>query len=362
MTADPTPRTELPNSIEDVLALLGPIEGVRVNNHWVPASYLEAFTATGAADGPIILYDRRAATSPRETGVPVIAVHKHLYVADSARVEVPDVIERFLATFIEKPFPPIRARLVQQAMSGMESPLSRADKASLALWVAVQHVRTPHQRDFNLWLEEIHGTFTALVRARDSHSSHDRRARRRMKADLISGRLAIKSPRDRWIGSFLGHAFELSQALQRMQFSALPVPESITLPTSDAPVVVSGRLPGELTYRFEAGVAHADAEILMPLSPAVVLVLRHESNDVVLGTGAWAETVVERVARNADRFLYAPKRSKVFEDLIGLSPKPDSVIDIDGQQFTVGTAPGFVADRIMRSRSNIIRVGSRQLK
>jgi len=355
---------------EEILQALGPFDRVRLNNHWIPISYLRAFTTDGSETGVFWMYDRTRADGPKEIAPRVAAVENQLYVFESDDATEPrDLVERLLARFIEAPYRSISWKLVHGPDVGVQAHLLPDEHFSLALFLAVQYCRTPFFRDRTEWMASFHATLelrATLSNPADAQEDYRRRTGkhvtldeiRRWRRQLDSGDLQVRPGKGLWLASFLKGAMEIAPFIRTLPWRVVRAPDGIEFPVSDLPLVLALRAPGEPRYALGAGWANSDTEATIPLHPNAVMVLGpNVETDGFIGTPAWCESVRTRHVHHSRRFIFARTRDDAISKVLRSTEPPSTVVDTGKEQFPMAGPVGPVVKRVMESDANIIRFG-----
>ncbi len=355
----------------EFIKTLGPFDEVRVDNHSVPISHLTAFTDSGRANGRVWTYDRKTPSAPKHLAPPIIAKQKGLYLIEYEDMpdEIPeDFIERVLATYVEAPFPCIRNKLVYGLDVGILPVTTDRERLDLAMFMAVQQMRTPAHRRRIEWLGAVHATFDLRVRLEaalgggtGSPGLEDASPRelRKYIAALDRGDLRLVPPKEHWLWSFLKVAYHMAPMVAALPWRLVRAPEGVEFVTCDAPVVSVTRAPGQLEYSLGGGWANPTSETVFAVSPKHVLVVgRNAEDDPLIGTAKWCVAVRDRTIRNADRFVFARSADTQVGEVLASSEAPTSVVDFAGEQYPTSASVGTVVKRLMHTGDGtVIRWG-----
>lgn len=307
------------------------------------------------------MYHRDDPGNPIETGPRAVAKENYLYVAENEDIEIPDMVERIL-TKVEAPYTRICNKLCYGVDVGIRPVPSEREWYELALFVAVQQLRTPYQRDFMEWTmkfmlatklrgelvdldhfcryyEELTGNELSREAAKDVREAFDR------------GGIDVEIPREYWHALFLKAALEAADHICEVPCQVVEAPDGVEFPTSDHPVVLVQREVGGLDYSLGGGWALPDVEATLTLSPEHVLVFRPAgANDPHIGCPEWAETVVERTLRHSDRFVFARNRDPSYPRILNEEPALSSVVGFRGSEVAMEEHPFAVAKKFVEER------------
>lgn len=142
------------------------------------AGYLAPFTETRTRKGVLRAYRRADPTVPLRMTAESVAKEKDIFTRRGPGGVVDDSLERFFADEIEGPFLKIRNKLLIAAKGTQKASritLSLDERNTVALYVAVQHLRTPTERDAGNWLSDLAGRFAVCVDSGEYPASLERR-------------------------------------------------------------------------------------------------------------------------------------------------------------------------------------------
>jgi hypothetical protein len=347
------------------------MDELRRLNHWVPASYLAAFTDTGRKDGLLRAYRRDAPSRTLSLPPHAVAKERDLYVVESPEARLDDSIERMLADYIEGPFVPVRNHLVYGRAHGLTGRLSESDKDALAFFLAFQQVRTPRFRENVNLLATFQGNLLArshfqdLEKARHGfEAAHDGtpftlEEVAAIRDALENGDIIIEPTDKHWLEVAMRIALDLRPVIRALPRKIVSLGEDANLPTCDEPVVPVRRV-SMTEYRHGGGLNQADVEITLILSPNTVLVLgdsvgRYRDH----GTPEWVEQVRERTVSAARQWVFAREEDSRVPTILGRSRPPTNIIEFPGGSLRPGES-AHAAVRVMMERNPgeaIIRAG-----
>jgi hypothetical protein len=337
-----------------------------VRHHYVPRSYLAAFTPTGdKTTGALWVYTRDRAKEPFRTGLRVLAAENDLH--PSAE------FERALATDVEAPFAAWQHRVVLGAVLGLArhpDALRAEERTAIARYLAVQQMRTPAYRLLSERLGELavadffrtRGTrqtiqtlYDLLVAERAlDRRAEDLRAFARHVQQVMAGKMSADP--HRWLEPIRRFAERLVPIIRdelTWRLAELPpdVEECLPFCTSDNPLVLarprergrSGgrRLRGARTrdpgwnVSLGAGWREPGFEAALPLSTRHALLLARDPD-----TLQWAEeptrlaqTLRVRTVRNALQRVYARDHDARVGALLVETPPPRVQLVVDGVTY-----------------------------
>jgi hypothetical protein len=316
-------------------------EPLRRGNHWVPASYLTAFAAEETRKGALYVYDREhPARQPFASSAERVARENRLYVVKGPSGQEHDLIERFFADRIERPFGSVRNRLVYGPEVGLLRKLSGDEWEVVRQFVTCLWLRTPIMR------ESLNHILTFLATLEARQALQERQARlargesipepvdpelvRSSLQALDEGRVVGRPSHAGWLQIALPMMVEGAQAIHRIPYRIVDYPPDLDLPATDAPVVMSQQLPdGHLVAT--TGWLESTTLITVPLSPRVLLVMGYGivgNRDI--GARGWCEAVRARTIGAADRWVYAREPAKDIGLLLGQSVRQVVRVEYSG--------------------------------
>lgn len=252
---------------EQLLEELGPYDQLRVNNHWVPVTYLTAFAGS---DGQLWMYRREEPWSPRRVCPHNVAKENRLYVMEEG-LEQPDFVERFLARHVEAPFTLVRNKLIYGPEVGvLPKPLPH-ETFALALFIGIQYGRTPSYRQQVEWMASFKAMFDLRIRFQDLPKMQAEyrektgkqiplREIRWWRDQFDAGELEIRPGRGLWLATFLKGALVITECITDLPCRLFRAPEGLEIPTSDAPVVLARRANDCGVYHLGGGWLSPDTE------------------------------------------------------------------------------------------------------
>lgn len=321
---------------------------LRRKNHWVPVSYLAAFTSDGSPDGLLTVRDREA--PDKCLGLPPrsVAVERDLYVVRGEEEgSMNDEVERILASDVEAPFIPVRNHLVYGHAHGLTGTLSHEDCEVLRTFVAFQHIRTPAFREQLQLLEEWIGVTHAHTLIADHErvsAIHQRATGRPLTPEesknllraLEEERIQIRPQPKGWLTYAVGQLSDLIRIIEKLPWAVFHSPPGVLLPTSDTPLVVVRRKSTE-EFVHGGGLAEPNLEAVFPLSPTTVLVLGQALRRFAdHGSERWFRQVRWRITSGARRWLYMRQDDNELARILYNTSAPEMVVEYPGGAFTRG--------------------------
>lgn len=348
---------------------------LRRKNHWVPASYLAAFTHDGSPNGLLTVRDREAPDKCLRLPPRSVASERDLYVVGGEEEgSKNDEVERILASDVEAPFIPVRNHLVYGHTHGLTGALSDEDCEVLRTFVAFQHIRTPAFREQLQLLEEWIG----VTHAHTLFANHERVSAVHQHAtgkpltpeesrDLLRAleeeRIQIRPQPKGWLTYAVGQLSDLIRIIEKLPWAVFRAPSGVLIPTSDTPLVVARRKTSD-EFIHGGGWAQSNMEAVFPLSPTTVLVLgqalRQFSDQ---GSEQWFRQVRTRITTGARRWLYMCQDDDELARTLYSTNAPEMVIEYPGGVFTRGqSAIRAVLDMKQKNAgSALTRYGPREL-
>jgi hypothetical protein len=335
-------------------------EPLRRGNHWVPASYLAAFAAEETRKGVLYVYDREHPERlPFTSSAERVARENKLYVVKGPSGQEHDLIERYFADHIEKPFGPVRNRLVFGPEIGLSRTLSRAEWEVLCLFVSCLWLRTPVMR------ESLNHIITFLATHDARQALQERQAKlargesipeavqpelvRSSLQALDEGRIVGRPSHAAWLQIALPMMVQGAREIQRIPHRVVDYPPGLELPATDAPVVMSQQLPdGHLVAT--TGWVNSTTLITVPLSPRVLLVMGYGINgNRTIGSRSWCEAARARVISAADRWVYAGEPAKDIGQLLSQSVRQVARVEYSGGMAFPGDSVNDAVRRMMET-------------
>lgn len=324
------------------------MDAVRRLNHWVPASYLAAFTDNGTKDGLLHPVRRDSARKlipplpPRAS-----AKERDLYVAIDADGALDDSIERMLAAHIEGPFIPVRNALVYGPQVGITGTLDFDSEEALAFFIALQQIRTPKFREqFNL-MAAFGGNLLARARfqnLKQAKADLEETVGRpvtideviEIRDDLERGNLLVEPNDKLWLAHGMKLAMDLKPVIRSLPRRILRTPPGINLITNDAPVVLVRRMT-ENEYKHGGGWLAHNVEVTLPLSPTTLLVLGFGLDSFGdQGSAEWWRQVRHRLATGADQWVFASAPDPEAANWLWTSRAPKHAVEYPGGKLQPG--------------------------
>lgn len=296
------------------------------DNHYVPQFYLRRWSDDGTTvlDYSTVVHNDRQCNW-RRTPIKGTAVWRDLYTQHDG-ADINDEVERFFSNEVETAASPA----FERAMRPEE--MSATDKESLVNYLIAQLFRTP--RSMNRTAEILKSKFAQVAEeavnsaVRSIESSEFKDMERRAGASFTSlgafpeiplkididrdgpaVRVATTVGREQFLASFGHHYHGRVGAVLRSYFwKIITVPDGISLPTSDNPVVLCHpEMPGKTG--FDIGIGNPGTIVFLPLDERHALFTRagaslnqiysYEPNEVA------ANFLIQSVILNADYHVYA---------------------------------------------------------
>jgi hypothetical protein len=284
-----------------------------------------------------------------------VAWENDLYTHRDQEGVLDDSLEQLFATEIEGPFLAIRNRLLSDPAQWLDGPVtsfSQQERHTVAMYLAIQHLRTPTERDGANWLSDL--AAVNIVRDVMSPGGQGRPffeglAARQLSDDDIAELtrlltdIASRNARERnhWLLVGMKLAPRLADLIAGLDWYLLVAPPHINLPTCDVPLVevTRGIEPG--SFELGGGWGQEGFEATLTISPSVALYLTHHVEDSgFLRTEAFAQSVRRRTVAHAREWVYSRSLDDDLGCLLASSPRPCHRIEFDGQVRTSSEAPG----------------------
>lgn len=344
-------------------------EPLRRRNHWVPASYLAAFTDSGRDSGLLTVLDRHRPEWQRESLPHAIAFERDLYIVPGPEEGTEtDSLERYFGDYLEGPFVRIRNHLAYGSTVGMTGVLTEDERVTLSMYLAAQQLRTPAHRAqaevFLRWSAEFFSQ-AALSNPSFLEDIGPLPAELGPAASVLelfeSGKLRADITEKAWLQFAIPQLPKIAEIIHSLPHRVVRMPPDIVLPTSDAPLPIVKRVAAN-TYCHGAGWRDPEAEATLPLSPHTVLVLggaleRYADHD----THAWAVQLRHRIVTGAQRWLYLREHDAAIAALLYSTSAPETEIQHSAGRFRAGDSANadVRALREASAGSDIVRFGPR---
>lgn len=327
------------------------------SNHSVAAGYLAPFTDTGTRKGVLQAYRRPKPTRPLPMTAESVATERDLYTRRTPGGAVDDSLERLFADEVEAPFLKIRNRLLAETtveLGTSEILLTPEERHATALYLAVQHLRTPTERDAANWLSDLAAvsiTRDVMAAGAQGRAFFQGLAHRELtegdfaEITALLTRLASHNAREQghWLQVGMKLAPRFAELIARLDWHLVATPRGISLPTCDMPLVcvTRGSEPG--SFELGGGWAQHGFEATLTLSPSVVLYLTRDVEDQsFLDIEAFAQSVRRRTIAHAREWVYSHILDHEVAQLLAASPRPAYRIELDGQFREPSEAPASI--------------------
>jgi hypothetical protein len=335
---------------------------IRRRNHYIPASYLAAFTSLGTKAGRLWAYDRRAPGVPKHLAVRDVAVERNLYIR---RIDgsPDDSVERLFAEIIEGPFVSVRNKLVYGAdvgISGSISDLARDERAAVARFAAFQLLRTPVERDATQWLGQVssrlfmHEQLSAGAPFRrrledESEGPLTKAMVNGLQTTFLRTRGVQDGIKD-WLPRTLRNAERMVPLVEELEWTLVEAVGNVTFVTCDMPFVCVRRTPSAHDYAMGGAIGEATFEASLALSPRIALLLSRQPISMQLArTNEFMESIRRRTIEYAHRWVYSRDCDPCVGDVLYNSKQPSYYLSIPGRTFGVSHSPKAIVKAILKS-------------
>jgi hypothetical protein len=293
-----------------------------------------------------------------------VAREKDLYTRRVGGGVLDDLLEHRFAEDVEGPFLGIRNRFLTAARPGWRLlQLSEDERKAVALYLAVQHLRTPTERDAANWLSDL--AAIPIVREVMAPGGVGRTffqglaGRELLESDFAAIASLLTSiashnarTQDHWLQVGLKLAPRLASLIAGMEWYLVGTPEGFNLPTCDMPLVCVTRAAEQGSFELGGGWAQDGFEATLALSPSVVLYLTRDHWDPsFLGTDTFARSVRIRTVRFAQNWVYSRTVDSELAHLLAASSRPSYRIELDGRYRDRSEAPASLEADLQRRGS-----------
>lgn len=347
-----------------------PTRQLRRRNHFVPASYLAAFTVEKERRGRVWVYVRADPSRPKLLHLNSVGLEKDLYIR-IADGEANDEIERFLADSVEGPFTRVLRGILQRFRLGLlpsAEALTAGDRTTIARFMAYQLLRTPNEREMSRWLGElstVHEVRRNLHPAAELGRSLAAASGGSVPEELGDALLrlildsdALKSRAADWLPRTCRLAEKYSASLERLEWRLIPVAAPVELVTCDIPLVCvrRGARPG--TYTLGGAITDPAYEATLALTPWLFLLVTHHVEDErAVRTREFARSIRQRTIEYAHIRVYARSSDSGISRALAGSEQPNYHDIVDGCYFPVGHPVLEIEQEIRRRGVTHIQTG-----
>ena len=305
--------------------------------HYVPTFYLEFFASE---DGTFWVYDKEGGPPRKQTPINT-AVESYFYSVDTPEGEKNNYIEEELSK-VESVTRPILAHWQTKGVRPQEREILQ-----IAVFLALMHTRVP--RSVQSAKEIGEALMTAMVKewAEDDvegmRKSWERFCEVHGKPETLtfekvlefarspekSAQFRIELNKKAALGMSMEQTMAVRDQLLEMNWCLCTAPSQSFFITSDTPLNVFAPT-GEDTAIFGGGLRRPGAEVALPLSPDVCLLLtwRHTQKRRRVKKNTVSE-INRRTAFMAERFVISPLNTKQVGELVRKTAKTREMPKID---------------------------------
>jgi len=283
-------------------------------HHYRPAFHLSHFVD---GSGRVWVHDCTGHARPFQQLPRNIAYEDWLYAPDQGPDPMSDEVEVWLATQVEAPAAAPLARAAE-----MRKP-DNSERSSLALFIAVQDMRTPKARDlivgfyhavaqeqWDMWVRN-----PQILAEQMAHNSGTR-----FEPDTVASLLrqfSYRITKGAWLDFIRAFVHQTAERLHQMTWSVAPAPNGTEFITSDLGIAKfsgSPLAPKPWAIGFEG---NRDVWVF-PLTPTAALVLAPDAPVSAQPLpAAWPGLVNRQLAQDARRFLYSRNRQPAVQAMMG---------------------------------------------
>ncbi len=278
-------------------------------HHYLPQSYLEAFTGQ---DGLLSVFDREAKSFRRQQPKNT-ALQGNFYTITDNHGRKSDAIERMFAGLESQ------ACTVLRRLDARQTGWSEQERVSFAIYLAYFYTRTPAfdqeqtvvaDHLYRAWMKANHPSAEVTRKWFQTFAEKTGEPVSDETVDdffktIQNDTYDLEVPRQHNIRLMIDGALHIAELLLTLNWTFVRAPQDIQFITSDAPFVIAPP-PGENDWRAY-GVLTPGAVSTIPLSPNVCVVMEGEGGRDRYGhVGKDAvRRVNANVAQNSDRFIIA---------------------------------------------------------
>lgn len=228
-------------------------------------------------------------------------------------------------------------------LEDVDVPKGAEDRATIAVFLALQHARTPYGQGMSL---ELHRTvMTSMLEVDLTNQPTERlseilgedgvpltheeaeRQRTDLLARLASGSIRLEAQREAALQAMVDSMQETAPIIEDLAWSLLEAPPETGFVISDTPVTMWNPGPRRFVWSGDAWCSGPKAETTLPLSPKLCLRVTPIGDDFETRqvTRGEVDAINARAFAWADRWIYAPSQ-QALQDLRRLTKRrPDLV-------------------------------------
>ena len=311
------------------------------NNHYVPKVYLKHWANNKELYVYNLVVNNRSVPMWRKCNIKTTGTWENLYV-NVFNEEESDFIEHNLDEKVERPSNTPLAKVAKG------DKIDSNDFEILIYFIFIQLIRTPHF--FNLMYgyvnqmisdDTLGNMFENTVKEYEIKQKNKNWIYKRkpnktsarilmpISVELEDGengklvKIEMYNGKGDWL-TFLDHALQDPDSLRmyklfkRMKWFVLEMDESVTLPTSDNPVVVAKYRDGKFSVEINQGFVGNDSLIIVPVSPSRVIFGSYEKSfpkkDRKLSIES-SKLIKEMIIKNAYLFIYSNHEDSTVHDI-----------------------------------------------
>lgn len=296
------------------------------NNHYVPEFYLKNWSQDGKSifTYSLLVPDSRTPYWSRRW-IKSTAVWNDFYTRNEGEKEVDD-FEKWFNREFETPVITIYEKLLNYHS------LDKEESKKLSRFIAAQHLRTPARLNALMarWRTEMPRIFENLQKESKQREVISNPPQLIEASKLLPLKVSVNDNRHVEIKTLVGkgmYLFALKYLLtktvsvtEKYKWHVIHAANEVSFPTSDDPVICLN-YNSEYDYDFEGGWGKKNGNIIMPISPTLLLITQIGSKmptDQLNHSEYWSKFFRKIIIEHAHRYVYAIERQK---GMLAINPR-----------------------------------------